>query len=218
MANRLAAKSAVSTVESAMVRSRSSSTGRNGAACRAFVPGQRADADERERRERDAPRRAPREAMADRGEPEQRTQRGDGEKHLPGEVARRRGRRMSLARGQAREAPGGECGERQVGEEQPAPAPVRHHQAADHRPADARAGEDQREVALEADALARRHQLADQRLRQRHQPAAAQPLQHARRDQLRQLCAAPHAAEPSVNTPSATSSILRRPWKSPSRP
>ena len=43
-----------------------------------------------------------------------------------------------------------------------------------------RGHEHRRHVALVAGALARRDHLADQRLRQRHQPAAAEPLQHAR--------------------------------------
>jgi len=39
------------------------------------------------------------------------------------------------------------------------------------------------EIALIARPLARRYRFTDQRLRQRHQPAAAEPLQQARQRQ-----------------------------------
>ncbi len=82
-----------------------------------------------------------------------------------------------------REPPQRDRAERQVDEKQPAPAGVVDDEAADHRPADAREREDDREVALVARAQPRRDDLADERLRERHQAAAADPLHDARRDQ-----------------------------------
>ena len=105
---------------------------------------------------------------------------------MPGQIGARAFAPVSFAARQARQAPRGDERERQVGEEQPPPAHVRHDDAAEHRPADARGGEHGGEVALETRALARRHELADERLRQHHQPAAAQSLEHARGNELRQ--------------------------------
>jgi hypothetical protein len=82
-----------------------------------------------------------------------------------------------------RHAPRRQQAQRQVGQEQPAPVAVVDDEAADHRPADAGDREHGREVALVARPLPGRHQLADERLRQHHQAAAAQALQHARGDQ-----------------------------------
>ena len=76
-----------------------------------------------------------------------------------------------------------EGAERQVDEEQPAPAGMVDDQAADDRAADAGQREDHREVGLVARPLPRRHDFADERLRQRHQAAAAEPLQDPRGDQ-----------------------------------
>ena len=53
-------------------------------------------------------------------------------------------------------------------------------EAADHRSEGARRDHDAGEVTLVAPALARRNGLADERLRERHQAAAARPLQDAR--------------------------------------
>jgi hypothetical protein len=60
---------------------------------------------------------------------------------------------------------------------------VVHHQPADHGAADAGRREHDGEVGLVARPVQRRHDLADLRLRQHHQAAAAQALQHAGRDQ-----------------------------------
>ena len=76
--------------------------------------------------------------MAARGEPEERAQRADREQHVARDVACRRGSRMPLARRQPRQAPRGERRERQVRDEEPPPAHVGHHDAADDRAADAR--------------------------------------------------------------------------------
>ncbi len=63
------------------------------------------------------------------------------------------------------------------------PAEMLGQPPARHRPERGRHHERAGQIALVARALARRHDLAHQRLRQRHQPAAARPLQHAGRDQ-----------------------------------
>ena len=73
----------------------------------------------------------------------------------------------------------GDQPQRQIDEEDRAPAEVLGEQAADHRPEGGGGDGDAGEIALVAGALARRDGLADQRLRQRHQAAAAQPLQDA---------------------------------------
>ena len=151
-----------------------------------LVPHERAQASHRGDDECQALGRGQREAMAHRGEPEERAHRADGEEDMARHVRLRRRTLVRHAARQLQQAPRGDRGERQVGEEQPPPAHVRHDDAAEHRPADARGGEHGGEVALEARALARRHQLADQRLRQHHQPAAAESLQHPRGHELRQ--------------------------------
>src|SRR6476660_2251910 len=102
--------------------------------------------------------------MSYRGEPEERAHCADGEEHMPRQVALRRRTAMRMAARQLQQAPRRECGERQVGEEQPPPARVRHDDTADDRAADARGSEDGGEVALETRPLARRYQLTDQRL------------------------------------------------------
>jgi hypothetical protein len=56
--------------------------------------------------------------------------------------------------------------------------------AAEQRSGDAGEDEDQLDVALVAPALARRDDLADDRHRQRHQPAGAEALEGAEADQL----------------------------------
>src|ERR1051326_8494188 len=150
-AKRHDANIATTITEIRTVRSCRSSTGRNGAG--------RGGAGPRAR--------APRKAMPARREPEKRAQRADREEHVPRQIGAARGRRMLLALRQPAKAPRREHREGQVGEEEPPPARVRHHEAAHHRTGDARGGEDQREVALEARALARRDQLADERLTQR---------------------------------------------------
>ena len=176
-----------SAADSAIVRSRSRSIGQEGRGVAALVPVERR---ERSRGRDDSSARLGGELQAKRCPPEV-------SQNSVADARRRRtahgpARRRLLPRGcrspgrQPAQPPGRERGERQIGEEQPAPAEMRHDEPADHRPADARGGEHQREIALEPDALDRRHQLADERLRQHHQPAAAESLEHARRDELRQ--------------------------------
>ena len=74
----------------------------------------------------------------------------------------------------------GQQAERQVDEEDAAPAEGVRQISADHRAEYAGRHHHGGEVALVAGPLARRHALADQRLRERHQPAAAETLQHPR--------------------------------------
>ena len=73
--------------------------------------------------------------------------------------------------------------DRDVDEEDRLPAEMLGEIAARHR-AERIGGDRHRgDIALVAGTLARRDRLTDQCLRQRHQPAAAQPLQHARERQ-----------------------------------
>ena len=73
--------------------------------------------------------------------------------------------------------------ERHVDPKDRAPAQGLRQISAGDRPEGAGRDRDAGEVALIASALARRNSLADQRLRQRHQSAAAKSLQHAGRGQ-----------------------------------
>ena len=89
----------------------------------------------------------------------------------------------------------GDDGERddadgQVDVEDPAPAEVLGEEAAEQRPEHAGRAEDRAEQALVLAALARRDEVADDRHRQHHQPAAAEALEGAEGDQLR-ACSAP---------------------------
>ncbi len=95
------------------------------------------------------------------------------------------------------QAPDGDRAEGQVDEEEPAPARVVDDEAADHRAADAGEREDDREPALVASTQPRRHDFTDERLRERHEPAAAEALDDACRDQRRERrrCAAGQRAE-----------------------
>src|SRR4051812_49000134 len=100
-------------------------------------------------------------------------------------VASAGGLRMALAGGQTSETPCGESGERNVSQEQPAPAEVRYDQAADDGAADACGREHHGEISLKPDPFHRRHELADECLRERHQAASTEALQYARADELR---------------------------------
>ena len=77
--------------------------------------------------------------------------------------------------------------ERHVDEEHRAPAEVLGEIGAKHRSGRAGQCEHRREIAGEAAALARRYVLADQRLRQRHEAAAAQSLQRAEQHQPQEV-------------------------------
>ena len=91
--------------------------------------------------------------------------------------------------------------ERQVDPEDQRPVEMLGEEAAEHRPADRGGGEHRADIALVAAALARRDDVGDDGLRQRHQPAAAQPLQrapehqrgHARRQRADQRAGDEHA-------------------------
>ncbi len=78
--------------------------------------------------------------------------------------------------------------ERDVDVEDPAPARVRGEEAADQRPGDAGDPEDAAEEADVLAALAGRDDVADRGLGAHHQPAAAEPLDRAERDQLLMSC------------------------------
>ena len=84
-----------------------------------------------------------------------------------------------LTRLEAQGHENGEEAQRQVDEEDRAPAEVLGEKPADDGSEGGGGDRDARKVALEARPLARRDGLADQRLRQRHEAAAAQTLQHA---------------------------------------
>ena len=83
-----------------------------------------------------------------------------------------------------REHEEGENPERQIDVEDPAPAEVAGQKATEQRPGDAGQTEHGTEQARVAASLARRHDIADRGLRADHQPAATQPLQRAKGDQL----------------------------------
>ena len=74
--------------------------------------------------------------------------------------------------------------ERDVDVEDPAPARMACEEAADQRAGDARHAEDGAEQPQVAPALARRHDVADRRLRTHQQAAAAEPLDRPEHDQL----------------------------------
>ena len=60
-------------------------------------------------------------------------------------------------------------------------------EAADQRPGDTRKPEDCTEDSLVAAAIAGWYDVSDRRLRGHHQPTPAEPLDCAKRDQLRQV-------------------------------
>ena len=77
-----------------------------------------------------------------------------------------------------------DAADRQVDEEDPAPARVVDDEAADRRPDDRRRGEDRADQALPAAAVARRDDVADHGEREREQPAGADALHRAEDDEL----------------------------------
>ena len=84
---------------------------------------------------------------------------------------------------------GGDDGERddtdgKVDVEHPAPAQMLGEQAAQQRPEHAGRAEDRAEQPLVAAAFPGRYDVADDRHRQHHQPAAAEPLERAEADEL----------------------------------
>ena len=79
----------------------------------------------------------------------------------------------------------------QVDVEDPAPGELLDEDAAEQRPDDARDAEHRAEQPLVAAALAGRDDVADDRLRADHQPAAAEPLHGPERDQLDHALAEP---------------------------
>src|SRR6478672_8484745 len=104
---------------------------------------------------------------------------------MPRHVGAFVGLRMLLARRQSKKPPCCKSSEREIGEEQPAPAEIRDDEPAEDGPADARGREHQSEVALKTDTLDRWDELTHERLRQRHQAAAAETLQNPRSHKLR---------------------------------
>ncbi len=76
-------------------------------------------------------------------------------------------------------------GDRQIDPEDPAPCQMIDEEAAENRTDDARDGEGAGDVGLVAAALAGRDDVGDRRMRHRQQPAAAQPLEGAKADELR---------------------------------
>ena len=75
----------------------------------------------------------------------------------------------------------------QVDVEDPVPGEAVDEEPADQRPDHRRDAEDGTEVPLVAAAVARRHDVADRSRRRHHQPAAAETLQRAERDQRRHV-------------------------------
>ena len=127
-----------------------------------------------------------------------------------------RGLRRRQAQVQAGE--GGDA-DRQVDEEDPAPAGVVDEHAADERADDGGHGEGRRDVALVAPALARRDEVADGGHRQRHEPAGGRALDGAQDDELRDVLrrAAQRRGERRRRAARPRAGSLR-PWRSPSLP
>ena len=98
-----------------------------------------------------------------------------------------RGRRLQALVGdqKARASPSG-----QVDPEDHRPVEVLGEKPAQHRPGEARGHEHAGEIDLIAAALPGRHEIGDDGLRERDEPAAAEALQAARQDQ-RTACWAP---------------------------
>ena len=154
---------------------------------RAHFPGhERGQAGERQREHQVEAPIEPAKTIAGRGERKQQRQSAGTEQDDARDVgAKARARRRPLRRNAQREHRGDHA-QRQVDEEYRAPAQILGQQGTEQRAERARGRKHGREVALELCALARRHVLADQRLRQRHQAAAAQALHGARNDQRQQ--------------------------------
>ncbi len=93
--------------------------------------------------------------------------------------------RAARARHRQRDDDQRETADREVDEEDPAPARVVDDEAADRRPDDRRRSEDRADQALPAAAVARRHDVADHGQREREEPAGADSLNRAEDDQLR---------------------------------
>ena len=108
--------------------------------------------------------------------------------------------------------------DREVDEEDPAPARVVDDEAADRRADDRRRREDGADQPLPAAAVARRDDRPDHREREREEAARADPLDRAEDDSSVMFCASPHSAEPTRKIEIETSSSGRRPYTSPSRP
>ena len=142
-----------------------------------------AEHSERERCKHDERRhrpRAPREAMPTRRHREQEGSGGRAKQeradHIrPKRIGASRRRHVRHAQGKQR----GDEPQRKIDQEHGAPSPVLGQIGAEDRPRRARECKDGCEVAGIATALARRHVLADERLRESHEAAAAQALQGA---------------------------------------
>ena len=103
----------------------------------------------------------------------------------------------------------------QVDPEDHRPVQVLGEKPAEHRPGEARGHEHAGEIDLVAAALPGRHEIGDDGLRERDEPAAAEALQAARQDQERAwLGASAQAIEPTMKTAMPISSVIRRPWVS----
>ena len=94
---------------------------------------------------------------------------------------------VALARGNAGDEQHRQQAERNVDQEDRLPAEGLGEIAAGNRAERVRRDGDAGEIALIAAALARRDGFADQGLRQRHQPAAAETLQHAKQREQRDV-------------------------------
>ena len=136
-----------------------------------------------EHSEPDDPDRAPRvRRPAEAGEEHDRREGARQERH-PNVVdpVVRASRRHAQDRGDHDE---GDDAERQVDVEDPGPGEMVDEEAADQGPDDGRDAEHRSHQAAVAPALARRNDVADDRLRRDHERAAAEPLDRAKGDQL----------------------------------
>ena len=108
---------------------------------------------------------------------------------------------LARRRQRGREHEEGDRAEREVDVEDPAPRQVCREEATEQRSGDRGEAEHGAEQARVAPALARRDDVSDRRLRAHHQPAAAEPLHGAERDQLVEVLADPAQRRPEQEDP-----------------
>ncbi len=157
-----------------------------GSAARSLPPCQNDEAEDGTAGQQQQRRRSPRQTMPSRREHEQQRRRGRAKEQCTDDIRSEPGPRRHRRQRNAHRQQRGEQSQRQVDDENSAPADVLGQIGPEHRSGRARQRKHGGEVAREAAPLARRDVLADQRLRQRHQASTAQSLQRPRRDQRQQ--------------------------------
>ncbi len=179
----------------AKIRFRKSSSGRIGSEERPFREAERDEQDDREDDEDCDLRRVPRERRAAEAREEHDAREAGCERRGADVIDRV----LDALRARVEDRPDHEernRTDRQVHVEDPAPRQVVDEEPAEQRADDRRHAEDRAEDALVAPALAGRDDVADDGDRRRDEPAGAEPLQRAERDQLRHVLGDP-AERPS---------------------